>query len=48
MGWSKNLDVLLLDLRMKELADLGVGSKPFLDIAGVDTITDRSVNLNSE
>lgn len=33
---------------MKELADLGVGSKPFFDIEGVDTITDRSVNLNSK
>ena len=32
---------------MKELAELGVGSKPLLDIAGTDTITDRSVNLSS-
>lgn len=52
--WINEINSLLLsqasryrDLRMKELADLGVGSKPFFDIEGVDTITDRSVNLNN-
>ena len=36
-----------LDERMRELAELGLGAKPYLNIEGSDAITDRSIQISS-
>ncbi|CAG5110655.1 Oidioi.mRNA.OKI2018_I69.chr2.g5036.t1.cds [Oikopleura dioica] len=52
--WINEINALLLsqaaqirDARMKELAELGVGAKPYLNIEGADAITDRSIHLSN-
>jgi len=52
--WINEINSLLLsqaaqirDERMRELAELGLGAKPYLNIEGSDAITDRSIQISN-
>jgi len=52
--WINEINALLLsqaaqirDERMRELAELGLGAKPYLNIEGSDAITDRSIQISN-
>ena len=48
VNWDKpGLNRLKIEQRLKEMANMGVGNKPLMDIGGSNTITDRSVPIQT-